>query len=789
MKKIILYALICLVAHDAHSYHQLSPDLFNAVKPTLKEHARRGVDSELGILSGIFDLKALDYNDPLLISSTDGVGSKLVLAQMLNNHKSIGIDLVASCVNNLVAQGAEPLFFLTYYAMEKLNIAQGTELITSIAAGCKQSNCMLIGGESAEIPGIYKNNQYDLVGFIVGAVERDQLLPKTELINADDVIIGIASNGLHTHGFSHVRKILEQRSIDIAAPAPFATTAPNFGTALLAPTIIYANAVLPLCKENKIKAIAHIANGGLEDNLARIIPAHLSAKLSLEQWYVHPIFRWIKAVTGSDDQEMFKAFNMGIGMALIVAPEDSTRVIRRLQKEGHRAYAIGKLSYVDGTPVQISGKIKSHLARVMIIGGGAREHALAWKLAQSPFVELVCVSPGNAGTSKEKKILNVPIQHNHVGALITYAKQNYIDLTIVNPETPQANNIVDEFTKAGLRCLGPTKQAAHIESSKAFAKDFMKRNNIPTPMYEIFTTYEDAEKYIHRCRLPLVIKADGLAPARGVTIAETHDDALAAAQKIFQSKAAPNNPKKVIVEQFITGQEVSFMVITDGTHCLPFATAQKNSARDNGDKGLRTEGMGACSPAPIINDALHARIMKEIINPAIQGMKAEGRSFAGFLYAGIIIDRNNNPYVLEFNCKLSDPEAGAIMIRLTSDLYTLCNAALEKELDSYTLTYDERPSISVVLAASGYPQEYKKGEVITGLPKTEKPHEKIFHAATRFENGNMVTDGGRVLCVTALGKTFDAARNNTYKLAEQISWPDKYCRKDIGFKAIAFRRS
>jgi phosphoribosylaminoimidazole synthetase len=428
MKKIILLiiALLFLPTYTNHKASGISSSkaqqFFNAIQPLIQQTNRSGIGAELNNFMGTFDLKELSYHDPILVSSANGVGTKLLLAQQLHKHDTIGIDLVAMNINEILTQGAEPLFFLDYYAMTNLEIDQSTQLITGMAAACKNGHCALVGGHIAEIPGVYKNDNYNIAGFAIGIVEREQMLPKLNLIRPGDIIIGIASNGLHTSGFTELKNIIESKNIDIEKPAPFVTTEPSFGAALLAPTALYTQAILPLCKINTIKAIAHITEGGL-NNIAHIIPQGVCAKLTLDQWYIPPVFRWIKHTAKCDNSEMFKVFNLGIGMVLIADADHKNQIIKHLNDTDHNAYVIGKIHPVDGIPVQITGLIKNPAARIMILGNSAREHALTWKFAQSPFVELVCVVNGNAGTFNEKKVTNIRLNLNHINGIVTYAQK------------------------------------------------------------------------------------------------------------------------------------------------------------------------------------------------------------------------------------------------------------------------------------------------------------------------------------------------------------------------------
>ena len=422
--------------------------------------------------------------------------------------------------------------------------------------------------------------------------------------------------------------------------------------------------------------------------------------------------------------------------------------------------------------------------KILVIGGGGREHALAWKAAQSRNVEIVYVAPGNAGTAHEPKLENVAIASEDITALTEFAQAEQIDLTIVGPEAPLVLGVVDAFQAAGLRCFGPTQAAAQLEGSKAFTKDFLARHQIPTAAYGNFTDVEEAIAYIRQQGAPIVVKADGLAAGKGVILAQTEEEAIAAVQDMLAGNAFGEAGHRVVIEEFLTGEEASFIVMVDGEHILPMATSQDHKARDDGDTGPNTGGMGAYSPAPVVTPEIHDRVKHEVIEPTVRGMAAEGHPYTGFLYAGLMIAADGTPKVLEYNCRFGDPETQPIMMRLKSDLVALCNAALDHELTNMGIEWDPRPSLGVVLAAGGYPASYNKGDVITGLP-ADTPSSKVFHAGTAEEDSQIVTNGGRVLCAVALGETVAEAQKQAYRLVAQIHWNGMYYRHDIGYRAIA----
>ena len=422
---------------------------------------------------------------------------------------------------------------------------------------------------------------------------------------------------------------------------------------------------------------------------------------------------------------------------------------------------------------------------VLIIGSGGREHALAWKVAQSGNVSKVYVAPGNAGTEGEEKIENVAIPVEDIPGLLQFAQDKKVELTIVGPEGPLVLGIVDDFTAAGLKCFGPSKGAAQLEGSKAFTKDFLAKHQIPTGSYEVFTDAQLACDYIQRQGAPIVIKADGLAAGKGVIVATTVEQGQAAARDMLIDNKFGDAGARVVVEEFLPGEEASFICMVDGHNILPLATSQDHKARDNGDLGPNTGGMGAYSPAPVVNQEMHERIMREVIEPTVEGMAADGYPYTGFLYAGIMINPAGEPKVLEYNCRFGDPETQPIMMRLQSDLAALCLAAIDKKLDQQTAKWDPRAALGVVLAAGGYPENYAKGAAIAGLDECDTADCKTFHAGTSEQNGEIVTSGGRVLCVTALGNSVTEAHAIAYASVDKICWPDIYYRTDIGYRAIA----
>ena len=420
---------------------------------------------------------------------------------------------------------------------------------------------------------------------------------------------------------------------------------------------------------------------------------------------------------------------------------------------------------------------------ILIIGSGGREHALAWKAAQSAKADKVFVAPGNAGTELEESISNIDIPADDINALAEFAKENNIDLTIVGPEVPLVAGIVDHFNSLNLRIFGPDKNAAQLEGSKSFCKDFLARHNIPTAAYGVFTDLNQACEYIEQCNIPVVIKADGLAAGKGVVIAQTKQEAISAATDMLSANRFGDAGSKVVIEEFLDGIELSFICMVDGQHCLPMATSQDHKARDEGDTGPNTGGMGAYSPAIAETPELNTVIMQSVIEPTIKGMAADGNRFTGFLYAGLMISPQGNVRVLEYNVRFGDPETQPIMLRLKSDLIELCDAAIEGRLDKITAQWTDEPAVGIVLAAGGYPESYNKGDTITGLEQTSG-NTKVFHAGTTIKDGKVVTSGGRVLCVTATGATVKDAQQQAYAAVDKINFSGRYFRKDIAYRAI-----
>lgn len=426
---------------------------------------------------------------------------------------------------------------------------------------------------------------------------------------------------------------------------------------------------------------------------------------------------------------------------------------------------------------------------VLIIGSGGREHALAWKAAQGKGIETVYVAPGNAGSALENNVENVSIAGDDFAGLVAFAKENNVGLTIVGPEQPLVDGVVDYFQAEGLKCFGPSKGAAQLEGSKAFTKDFLARFDIPTGDYENFTEVEPALAYLREKGAPIVVKADGLAAGKGVIVAETLEQAEEAVKDMLSGNAFGDAGCRVVIEEFLTGEEASFIVMVDGKNVVPMATSQDHKRVGDGDTGPNTGGMGAYSPAPVVTADIHKRIMEEVIYPTVEGMAKEGNAYTGFLYAGLMIDADGTPKVIEYNCRFGDPETQPIMMRLQSDLPELCLQALGDGLAGVETQWDERAAVGIVMAAGGYPASYEKGDVITGIP-AEDDDQKVFQAGTSLnEKGQVLTNGGRVLCATALGNSVTEAQKLAYEQVAQIQWKDAFYRKDIAYRAIEREQS
>ena len=426
--------------------------------------------------------------------------------------------------------------------------------------------------------------------------------------------------------------------------------------------------------------------------------------------------------------------------------------------------------------------------KVLVVGGGGREHALAWKAARSPLVSEVLCAPGNAGTALEPNVRNVGVGAGDIDGLVRLAKDESVELSIVGPEQPLVDGIADRFAAEGLKCFGPGARAAMLEGSKSFAKDFFARHAIPTAAYETFTDLGAARRHLAGQTLPAVIKADGLAAGKGVIIAHTAEEADRTLGGMLERHEFGDAGKKVVIEEFLRGEEASFIALVDGTRILPLASSQDHKARDDGDRGPNTGGMGAYSPAPVVSGDVNDRIMNEVMRPAVEGLAADGIDYRGFLYAGLMIDEHGAPRVLEFNCRFGDPETQPILFRLRSDLVAVCLEGCGGALDAVELDWDPRAAVGIVMAAGGYPGSYEKQKPISGLEGLDSDTVKVFHAGTELHDGRVVTNGGRVLCAVALGESVSEARERAYEAVGRIEWEGAFSRSDIGYRAVARER-
>lgn len=424
--------------------------------------------------------------------------------------------------------------------------------------------------------------------------------------------------------------------------------------------------------------------------------------------------------------------------------------------------------------------------KILVIGGGGREHALAWRLAQNVKIQKVYVAPGNAGTALEDGLENVAL--NSVDELLAFAQREDIYLTVVGPEAPLAAGVVDNFRAAGLKIFGPTKAAAQLESSKDFAKRFMTRHNIPTAFFETFSDVNSARAYVDKHGAPIVVKADGLAAGKGVVVAMSKHEAFAAIDMMLSDNKLGDAGARVVIEEFLTGEEASFIVMVDGKNVLPLATSQDHKRLLDGDLGPNTGGMGAYSPAPVVTPEIHARVLREVIQPVVQGMENEGHVYTGFLYAGLMISPDGGIKVLEFNCRMGDPETQPIMLRLKTNFLHIVEHAVNGTLDKIEVEWDRRTALGIVMAAANYPDTPRKGDVITGLPNRATEDAHVFHAATELRDGQVVTNGGRVLCVTALGDMVKMAQKRAYEIADAIHFDGCQMRRDIGYRAIGRKK-
>ncbi len=660
------------------------------------------------------DISALQTKDSTFISTINGLSAKLPLAQSAEQHKIIGFDIVAHSINELIAQGASPLFFTSYFAASVVLGNPTSLVIEGIASACLQSQCTFFSSQIVEMQKLFKNNDYDIGGMAIG-IRNGTFLSHAEGIRPSDVIIGLTTTGLHGTSFTAIQSLIDRYTMDIRSKAPFVTPHSTLADALLAPLTLYHPSLIPLLTQIPLKAIASVGEGGLYDTLVRLLPGDLAASLDLQRWPLPPLVRWIKQIGNYTPLSMAQLCNLGIGMVIITDRHHAPPLLTLLQQENSAAFSIGTIQSRshESRPISLKGTIGSNYSRVLVIGNGTQEHMLAWKLAQSPWVERVFVIPGNGGTNNEPKVHNLFINPTHHSALIAYARQNSIDMVIVENSSLCLAGLVDEFRNAGIVCIGPTKKAAHLLTQPEMYH-FMEQHKIP--------------------------------------------------------RAKPR----------LRGTPVCFTVIWDsmtvlaGTSCHQYKEVHSQASEPY------SKNSGACSPAPSITPTLQERIMHEIINPLTKGLLAAKAPFCGFLTVDLIITDEGEPLVVAIHPDLGTCEAAALLMRLQTELATICYAAYHHQLSLLTLTWHPHPSLSFILTHA----TADKDEVIVGLPDGTPASAKVFHMETQALHGTYSTHGHYPLCIVGQGETLEKARNNAYKLAQPIYWPGMDYRKDIGYWEI-----
>ena len=713
-------------------------EVVKRIKSHVARTNRPGVVGGIGGFGGLFDLASLGYKEPVLISGTDGVGTKLVVAKMVDKHDTIGVDCVAMCVNDIAAQGAEPLFFLDYIACGKNDPALLEQVVSGVADGCVQSDAGLIGGETAEMPGMYDEDEYDLAGFAVGVAEKSAIVDGSG-ITAGDVLIGLPSTGVHSNGFSLVRKALfEQAGYTVDTVLPELGGA-KLGDVLLTPTKIYVKTLKPLFKAGVVKGVAHITGGGFIENIPRMIPDGLAADITLGSWPVLPIFDVLERAGDIDHKEMYNIFNMGIGL-----------------KKGH-----------------IMGQ------KVLVIGSGAREHAIAHALLRGDSVSEVTVASGNPGMELDG-IRTTQINESNHAAFISFMQHNQYDWAFVGPEVPLIEGLVDDFAAAGIKAFGPNKAAAQIEGSKDFAKQLMARHNIPTAQYRTFDNLEDSVAYVREHGAPIVVKADGLAAGKGVTVAMDVDTAITALDDIFIDHRFGKAGAKVVIEDFLEGQEFSLMSFVRGTEFWPMPISQDHKRAYDNDEGPNTGGMGAYSPVPQIGQDVIDTAIDTIVRPTVEAMAAEGTPFTGILYAGLIATADG-PKVIEFNARFGDPETEVVLPKLTSDLGAAISAILDGGTPAFTWDSDNA-TLGVVLASNGYPVNVIKGAKIPSIPVDDASH--VYYAGVSNSDQGLVASSGRVLLIETTAPDLKSAQDKVYAIIDKLDTEGMFYRHDIGAKAL-----
>ncbi|KAI4464146.1 trifunctional purine biosynthetic protein adenosine-3-related [Holotrichia oblita] len=817
------------------------------IKEKVRGTFRKEVIGDIGGFGGLFSIAAAkEMDEPVLVSGTDGVGTKLKLAFLMDRHDTIGIDCVAMCVNDIVCCGAEPLFFLDYIACGKNYPEKIARIVEGVSKGCNMAGASLIGGETAEMPGFYPEDEYDLAGFSVGIVDKKNMINGSE-IKENDVLIGIASNGLHSNGYSLVRKILNPAAdtVDIYMDELGAT----IGEELLKPTRIYVKTILELKKSINIKGISNITGGGFVENIPRMIPKGLKAKIFLNTCNNQKAYALERAVKSGidatfigkkqyssiDDYEdalirHFKEKKVGLvvlaGFMVILGEKFIKEFRGRILNihpslipsfcgEGmyglrvHEA-ALQKgvkitgatVHYVDegtdtgaivmqksvpvldtDTPLTLQKRGKENLSmrlKLLIVGGGGREHAIIAKLLKSEKeLEIYC-APGNGGISELAEC--VDIKATDIKGLLRFAKEKAIDYTIVGMDDPLVLGIVNEFEKEGLKIFGPRKEAAAIEGSKAFSKRLMEKYNIPTAEYKIFDDYNEALSYMDNIEFPAVIKADGLALGKGVLICDNFSQAEAALKSMMVDGKFGDAGKKIVIEQFLTGHEVSILSFCDGKTIVPCVSAQDHKRAMDGDKGLNTGGMGAFSPSKYYTEEIAKECMETILRPTVDALIKENREFKGIIFFGLMLTPNG-PKVIEYNARFGDPETQVILPRLKTDLLDIMMACTNGTLDEINIEWDDNAAACVIIASGGYPEEYEKGYKIEGLERIKKEKALyVYHAGTTMKDKEYITNGGRVLGVTGTGGKMSEAVSKAYEGVEMICFKDMHYRTDIGIR-------
>ncbi len=722
----------------------------------------RGVSQAIGGFSGAVPLDLRGARDPILLTTCDGVGTKLLVAKRLRRYDTVGIDLVAMCVNDLAVCGADPIAFQDYIACGGIDEAILEPVLRGIAAGCELADCPLTGGETAELPDMYEPGDIDLAGFCAGVVDRSALLPRLADIREGQAVLAIASSGIHSNGFSLARKALD----------PDAEW-----DELLTPTRIYVRELRALRATGDVLAAAHITGSGLEGNIPRVLPEGLVAELDYN-WPVPAVFGRIQSKAGVTDAEMRRVYNLGLGIVLVAGAGGVPRLHRAAESAGFELLEVGRIAARHyGTPGARGRPPRSatpHLEvrtlRPLVIGSGAREHALAWAFSRSARLSDLFIAPGNAGTQELGTNLS-DLDPLDFASVVEACKVHKIDAVVVGPEDPLAAGLVDELSAAGIPVVGPPRRAAQLEASKVFSKQFMQRHRIPTAGAVTVTDQGDLEAVIDRLPGKAVLKQDGLAAGKGVLASEDKQALLA-----FGRQALAKGP--LLVEEFLEGYELSVFVAMDGENFALLPTCADFKKAGENDTGPNTGGMGSVCPVPWVESATLNEIESRVVMPTLTGMKEEGLAYKGIIYCGLMLTPKG-PRVLEYNVRLGDPETQVLVPLLQSDFGNMVDAIVTGTLLKFPLVVKPMAATGVVIASGGYPGPYRTGVTVDSLP--DEQHGLVFHATTRRDSGGkLVTGGGR--CFTVVGVDEDAmvATEKAYALAEQVRFDGAWCRPDIG---------